>query len=343
MPLTEAPLTYLPAPNASGVESTLELRVNQIEWHETGSLLDSKPASRDYVIHHHGNGHQAVQFGDGKTGARLPTGNSNVVAKYRVGLGSAGNVKPNTITQLLSRPFGVKEVTNPLNATGGADPDGIDQIRANAPIAVMALDRIVSVKDHADFARNFAGIDKAVAKAIQVGGQSFVGVSIAGSGDIPISRDSDLMINLRDAFRKLGDPCQPVITEERELLRLFLNAEIKLHPDHAWQFVQPKIEQQLYEVFSFARRQLGQDLYLSEVYNTIHSVAGVAYANVTLFTTISQSSLNSPNVLQNLENGIKEQRLVAHGGHVESDLFKPAQLIYLSRKIPDSLILSEVR
>ena len=44
-----------------------------------------------------------------------------------------------------TRPLGVKGVINPLPATGGADPESRDQARRNAPLAVMALDRLVSV------------------------------------------------------------------------------------------------------------------------------------------------------------------------------------------------------
>jgi hypothetical protein len=352
MPLDQGPLTYLPAANETGVNSTLEVRVNELRWHETDSLLVSKAAARDYVILQFGDGKQAVQFGDGKTGARLPTGNSNVVANYRIGLGSSGNVKPNSITQLISRPLGIKEVTNPLPATGGADPEGIDQIRANAPIAVMALDRLVSVRDYADFARNYAGIDKAIAATIQISGQSYVGVTVAGAADIPIE-GSDLMMNLGQAYRHLGDPLQPVIVKERDLLRLFIAANVKLKPDYDWAFVHPKLRQKLFDSFAFARRELGQDLYLSEVYSAIHSVEGVALATIELFATTSQNDLEQDLTKQDGSDGFfnylsdartkHPTRLPAHTGKVIGDQFKPAQLIYLSRDVPDSLLLTEIK
>ena len=40
-------------------------------------------------------------------------------------------------------------------------PEASDDARRNAPLAVMSLDRLVSVQDYADFARTFAGIGKA--------------------------------------------------------------------------------------------------------------------------------------------------------------------------------------
>ena len=53
--------------------------------------------------------------------------------------GKAGNARAQQISQLSTRPLGVKEVINPLRASGGADPESRDQVRCNAPIAVTAV------------------------------------------------------------------------------------------------------------------------------------------------------------------------------------------------------------
>ena len=66
----------------------------------------------------------------------------------------------------------MKEVINPLRASGGADRETRDQARKNAPLAVRALDRLVSTQDYADFARTFAGIGKASRRALAGGGAS---------------------------------------------------------------------------------------------------------------------------------------------------------------------------
>ena len=61
-----------------------------------------------------------VIFGNGRQGARPPTGRENIAAVYRNGIGQSGNVKAGQISQLGTRPLGVKEVVNPLPSTGGA-------------------------------------------------------------------------------------------------------------------------------------------------------------------------------------------------------------------------------
>src|SRR5262249_9717351 len=151
----------------------------------------------------------------------------NVKAVYRNGIGKPGNVKAQKITLLATKPLGVKDVINPLRASGGADRETRDQARANAPLALMALDRFASPSDSADFARTFAGIGKAVAVEISDSVRTVVHVTIAGADDIPIDPSSDLFINLRQALRDLGDPFQPIELATRELLVLVLAANLR--------------------------------------------------------------------------------------------------------------------
>ena len=66
-----------------------------------------------------------IHFGDGNTGARLPSGQQNVRLKFRKGSGLAGLVKAGQLTQLLTRPLGVKEVNNPLPAEGADEPESL--------------------------------------------------------------------------------------------------------------------------------------------------------------------------------------------------------------------------
>ena len=68
-------------------------------------------------------GRDFVVFGDGVRGARLPSGVNNVRATYRKGLGRDGNVAADKLTQLTTRPLGLKSVSNPVAAEGGTDPE----------------------------------------------------------------------------------------------------------------------------------------------------------------------------------------------------------------------------
>ena len=121
-----------------------------------------------------------VGFGDGVTGARLPTGRGNVIASYRQGLGATGNVDAQSLKTLLQPVLGVREVTNPAAAFGGVEAESLANIRENAPNTVRTFDRIVSIRDFEDAAREFAGIAKAKAKVDSAGNPSAGGTD--GSG-----------------------------------------------------------------------------------------------------------------------------------------------------------------
>ncbi|MEN8175229.1 MAG: hypothetical protein ABFS23_05670, partial [Pseudomonadota bacterium] len=141
--LNQAPLTFVSADTPSGRASTLEVRVNDVLWSETATLYQAEPDARTYTITQDDDAVTTLQFGDGIEGARLPSGESNVRAQYRKGLGSGGNVPAATLTTLLSRPLGVSTVSNPEPATGGEDAESLDRARDNAPLTVLTLDRAV--------------------------------------------------------------------------------------------------------------------------------------------------------------------------------------------------------
>src|SRR5439155_21103297 len=124
-------LTYVHASNAVGAESTLQLRVNGVRWHEVPALFERAPGERIFVSHNGDDGKTTVEFGDGVTGARLPSGAENVIATYRKGIGKEGLVKAAQLSQLVTRPLGVKAVTNPLAAEGAEDPEVLADARRN--------------------------------------------------------------------------------------------------------------------------------------------------------------------------------------------------------------------
>jgi predicted phage baseplate assembly protein len=350
--LRQSPLTHCPAPSVTGTASTLTVRVNEILWHEADSLEDLAPGDRNYLTRTDDEGKTAIIFGNGVRGSRLPTGVENVRAVYRTGIGRPGNVKAGQVSILGTKPLGVKGVTNPFRASGGADPETRDQARRNAPLATMALDRIVSARDYAGFARNFAGIDKADAREISDGFRQVIHLTIAGTDDIPIDETSEVFRNLGHALGKYGDPGLPVMVAVRELLAVVLAADVKILPDYSWEATEPRIRARLLDAFGFDRRELVQNLYLSDVIGVIQRTEGVDYAQVRKF------SGKTPAELQKILDGEKEPAgtisarmcpaIVALPARIDPGdtspvrAILPAQMAYFLPDVPDALILNEV-
>ncbi len=157
--LARKPLTYLANSSApDGRDSTLEVRVNGLLWKEVPSFFGSGPDDEVYIVRQNDDEESFVTFGDGTTGARLPTGVDNVLASYRFGVGAA---KPpaNSITQLARPVTGLRRVLNPVAAGGGRDADRAEDIRTNAPTSALILGRAVSLLDFEALAYDFGVIN----------------------------------------------------------------------------------------------------------------------------------------------------------------------------------------
>lgn len=278
--LRQPPLTYVSASTPGGIETTLEVRVNDLLWKEVASFYGHGPDERVYITRIDDDGKTTVIFGDGKTGARLPTGQENVKVKYRKGIGLQGLVKENQLSQLMTRPLGVKAATNPIASSDSADRESISDARRNAPLTVMTLDRTVSLQDYEDFARAFAGIDKALAIWSWTGLRRSVFVTVAGSGGAEVKDDGKLHDNLLDAMREFGDP-NVLLQIKSYRPRLFrVKAEIEVKSDYMPEKVLLEVGKKMRQSFSFDSREFGQPVRYSEVIAVLQNVQGVNAVNV---------------------------------------------------------------
>ena len=366
--LKQPPLTFVPAPTAAGALSTLTVRVNDVEWHESDSLAGLGPNDRRFVTLTDDAGVTSLSFGNGARGARLPTGVQNVRAVYRNGIGQPGNVKAGQITLLQTRPLGVKAVVNPLRASGGADKETRDLARENVPLSVMALDRLVSVSDYAAFTRRYAGIAKAIALQVSDGQRQLVYLTIAGVDDIPIDATSDLYQNLLVALRAAGDADLALRVDTRDLKALVLSAKLKLLPDYEWESVVAAVRARLLDAFGFDRRALGQPALLCEVIAAMQGVRGVAYVDVDAFGAIAQTV---DDVTRDANGNVHRTRrfltqddiaaavsaivgpaatgadrlppnVDAWPGGSDRGLLRPAELVMLMPGVPDTLVLNRI-
>jgi hypothetical protein len=181
------------------------------------------------------------------------------------------------------------------------------------------------------------------------GRRQLVHVTIAGAGDAPIADDSDLLRNLRLSLAQFGDSALPVNVAVRELMMLVISAGVQLLPDYVWEKVAPKIRAKLLDTFSFEARELGQDVFLSEVISAMQSVPGVAYVDVDALGGIDErnkdGSVRTPNELIGAAQKIltPDQRVrvnLPELPHGAAGRIRPAQLAYLPPEVPDTLILN---
>jgi hypothetical protein len=344
--LHQSPLTFVSAPTMTGIASTLAVRVNDVLWHEVDTLNGALPTSRVFVSAIGDDGKVRVTFGNGREGARAPSGPDNIRARYRTGLGRNGNARSKQIATAISRPLGIRDVVNPLAASGGADPESRDDARRSIPVSLQAMERVVSVQDYADFACTFAGVSKASATALSDGRRRLVHLTIGGTGDIEIDINSDLYRNLDEAIRKYGDPYQPFVVDPCEKMVIAGAARVRVDPDYLWQNVAPKIRDALVDTFSYDRREFARPVYPAEVVTTIQNVPGVVYVDLDALGSLTATDV--VNALATQQGGPPGSQIVGVNpilpqlARSRDHLLHPAQIAYLPPDIADLLVLTEI-
>ena len=295
--LRRPPLTYVQAPTASGRESTLRVFVNEVQWQEVPALFGHGPRDRVFVTTTTDDGRTVVQFGDGVSGARPPTGQDNIRAGYRAGTGLAGLAAADQLSLLMTRPLGVKGVRNPLAAGGAQDPQLAADAAGNAPRTVLTLDRIVSLRDYEDFAADVGGIGKAAATWTWDGVARGVILTVAGVGGATVEETGPLMANLTAAVLAAGDPRVPLVVRPAEVGLFALEASLVLDPAFVPESVVEAARSALLDHFSFARRGFGQIVSLGEVDQVLHAVRGVVGVLVTRLHRTGETAVRNPFLL----------------------------------------------
>jgi hypothetical protein len=279
--LKQKPLTFVQAPTPTGRLSTLEVTANGVSWTEVPSLYQQAPSARVFATLNQPGGNTDILFGDGVEGSTLPTGQNNVRANYRIGSGLSGNVAAGSITTLMDRPLGVSGVNNPQAATGGQDPQSVDDIRINAPLSVLTLGRAVSVTDYQNFAQGFAGIAKAYAVWIPSGPGRGVFITVAAAGGSALPPGNPTLGYLMTALQNYGNPLIPIHVKSFLETLFSFSADIKYDPSFDAKAVKQSVLDQLRQSYSFTVRTFGQGVSADEIAAFIQSVPGVFACNVT--------------------------------------------------------------
>lgn len=321
--LKQIPLTYIASSvSASGAESTLEIRVNDIKWKESSTLFGKSPNDRAFVTRAEDDGITFVQFGDGITGARLPSGGENIRAKYRVGIGLEGEVKAGQLSLLMTPQLGIKSVVNPLPATGADEPEAAENIRSNAPLTVLTLDRIVSVLDYENFASAYAGIGKARADLMWKGEDRIVHLTVASASEGAI--DDLLKERLSNAIDNARHENFQLVINSFEKLTFNVIAKVKLHEDYLEDKVKTSVKEKLLASFNFTSRSFGQSVMPSEVIAAIQSVAGVVAVD------LDQIGGQNPFSSQHFA-------LISRKARWDGNVILPAQLLLVN---PENIVIN---
>ena len=160
-------------PEAGIVNNSITVYVGQGvafgNWTYVDNLFESGPGDRVFTTTPNEDGTIDVVFGDNVNGAIPPSGQL-ISATYKVSVGSAGNIKSLSITELTFFPGNLDPqitsyftVSNNAPAVGGADGDTTTNIKNKIKAAVSTRRRAVTLEDFSYLANLAEGVGKSSA------------------------------------------------------------------------------------------------------------------------------------------------------------------------------------
>jgi len=296
--LPSPPLTYLLSVGTSPPETPeLQIYVNDRLWSYAPTLFGRRPDEEIYIVREDGENNSYVQFGDGKTGARLPTRFENVSAVFRTGTGAFGALKEGTKVQG-GKLEGLDKIQMPDVSSGGSGPEDGDSAKDAAPAKVQSLDRLVGLQDFESEVAAISGVDSARA-AWQLR-DNIPAVIITVLMETGRSQEIEAVREVISHYNQCRGPNRhPIIVEQGTRQYVRIDVEYALDPSFREELVREQIalalgtnsgkekaNDNLHGLFGSRNRIFGQAEYANTIVATVQNVAGVKWAMVRTFSAL---------------------------------------------------------
>lgn len=276
-----------------GVRADIEVLVGSRTWTQVATLRDSRPSDAHYQLRMTEDKFLSIQFGDGVNGRRLPTGNNNVRIGFRSGHGLQGNLLRGSLTKLAKPHRYIDDFRQPFDSRGGNDMEELADLRSNAPLSTLTLNRAVSLADFSNLTQAQASVwqAQAVRKSPRRGVLGRVKVVVVPAGGLLFDDIQTATLTLPDEFSEallgfLQAHSQPdVDIELAPYIPVVASIKAVIHVKSAeYDPIEVKdlTRRTLLEAFALKQRRLGQALYRSEIYKVVEAITGVEYSVVTL-------------------------------------------------------------
>ncbi|MDH4607149.1 hypothetical protein [Pseudomonas sp. BN102] len=289
-PLPKSPLTYfLSAGGVPPQTPELEIWVEGRRWARVDAFYGRGADEQVYIVRENAQGQSFVQFGDGETGARLPSGLKNVVARYRSGVGAHGPIKAGATPSASERPPGFDKLSLAGIVSGGAEPEPGDKAREAAPGKVQSLGRLVSIRDYESETLGVPGVVTAAAAWDLHAGVPAVILRVL----LAAGREAEfaaVQATLAHAQRCRGPDRFPLVVQQALLRHAFVDISYARDPGFRQEDVEAALRAALglagdsaserSGLFGLHGRRLGEPEYASRIEGHLQNVAGVLWCKV---------------------------------------------------------------
>jgi predicted phage baseplate assembly protein len=269
--------------------------VNDRLWTYAATLFDRNPDEEIYIVREDADNNSYVQFGDGKTGARLPTGFENVTAVFRTGTGAFGALQEGTKVQG-GKLEGLDKIQMPDVSSGGSEPEDGANAKDAAPARVQSLDRLVGLKDFESEVSAISGVARARAAWQLVNNIPAVVITVLMQTGRAEEIDPVTQV-IRHYNICRGPNRHAVIVEQGRRQFVRVEVDVAFDPSFRQELVQEDIAAALgtnsgkakndadnpYGLFGLKHRQFEQPEYANTIVGIVQGVPGVKWAIVRVF------------------------------------------------------------
>lgn len=277
--------------NKSVINKSIVITISGINYTQVEYLIDSSGYSSVFSATTDAEDVTYITFGDSISG-RIPPNGAQIYATYRIGGGVIGNVASNTIKYIINVPNSTIPagltvsnqdiyISGDGAATGGADAESTNSIRINAPLSIRAINRAVSLSDYSYLTVQVSGVSKAISSADVY---TSVTIYIAPSGDPGVASDNvtptavfNNVATAVEAYLVDKAPANTTITfQPPKYAGVKLEVSITVGPQSSQSAVTNAVKAALVDLFAYDNVLFNDTIYVSDVYNAINSVSGVA-------------------------------------------------------------------
>lgn len=285
--IRQSPRSALPVISLAEAESLVE------KWLPQRDLLGSAFSKQEFVVETETDGSAFLRFGDNQLGAR-PDEGMDFLASYRIGNGAQGNVGAGALAHIVpgvASSLDVTEVSNPLAAQGGTDPESMEEVRQFAPQAFRTQERAVTPADYEEFAKKSHPDVQKVATTLRWTGSwrtFFLTADRMGGLDVDAAFETDLR-NRLERYRMAGFDLE---VDSPLFVPLEIEMAVCVHPE----FFASDVKKALLEVFGNRKLSngksgvfhpdnfsFGQTVFTSPLIAAAMSVAGVLSVEMNKF------------------------------------------------------------
>ncbi|WP_238652817.1 putative baseplate assembly protein [Paenibacillus piscarius] len=265
-----------------------------VPWEEVDTFSVSGPDSRHYVLDRSSG---TVLFGDGRSGMVPKAGTDNILCDYKHGGGSSGNVAAGTVTKIWDSFSWLDSVSNPVAAAGGFDQEEADQAELRGPHTLKSWNRGVTAEDMEWLVREAM---PQIAKVKCLGAMNRDLAFVPGTATIIVVPETDdpkpspspelcseIEAYLCERISAVLDTPEPGIgVSGPDYVRIAVEADVVFTSPEQRKVAEGRIIDNLKQFFhplhggdSQTGWELGQNLYVSEVYAVIKNTPGVDYVS----------------------------------------------------------------